>query len=141
MGGHSTMIRMAAWYQLGYVKAHSGVVNNLPRFKKLVNQLQLADSLAPIERLDTAAAKKKKDKSFTKCLIMVPMVVAKLAEKGGGMNKLTKKHICALLFIYFLAEMDNVKHKKPKLARKLSECIVNDPMKLPAPTDLAQTND
>jgi hypothetical protein len=70
------------------------------------------------------------------------MAVAKLAEKGGDVNKLTKKHICALLFIYFLVERDDVKHnKKHILSGKLSECILNDPTKLPAPTYLARTNE
>jgi tagatose-1,6-bisphosphate aldolase len=45
------------------------------------------------------------------------------------------------MFVYFLVDMDEVKHKKPELVRKfVSECMVNDPAKLPLPADLVQTN-
>ena len=53
---------------------------------------------------------------------------------------LTKKDISALLFVYFPVDMNEVKHKKLELVSKLSECMVNDPAKLPLPADLVQTN-
>jgi hypothetical protein len=68
--------------------------------EKLTNQLQLANSLAAIERSDVAIAKKKKTDSFAEHLAMAPMVVEKLAEKGGHVIRLTKKDISALLFVY-----------------------------------------
>jgi hypothetical protein len=48
---------------------------------------------------------------------------------------LVKKDISALLFVYFLVDMDKVKHQKLELETKLSECMVNDPEKLLLPTD------
>ena len=58
-GGHGATIKMAARKldQLGYIKAHSGVANDSARLKKLRNQLQLANSLASIERSEAAIAK------------------------------------------------------------------------------------
>jgi hypothetical protein len=105
------------------------------------NQLQLANSLAAIDRSDSATAKKKKTESFAECLAMAPMAVVKLAEKGGHVIGLTKKDISALLSVYFAVDMNEVKHKKLELVSKLSECMVNDPAKLPLPADLVQTNE
>ncbi len=62
----------------------------------------------------------------------------KLEEKGGDMNKLTKKHLSALLFVCLSVDMDEVKSKKPELARKLSACMANVPAKLS--TEIVQTN-
>jgi hypothetical protein len=56
------------------------------------------------------------------------------------MIKLTKKDIYVLLFVYFLVDMDQVKHKKLELVTKLSKCMENDPAKLLLPADLVQTN-
>ena len=70
--------------QLDYVKAHSCVANDSAPLEKLTNQLQLANSLAAIERSDAAIAKKKKADSFAERLAMAPMAVVKLAEKGGS---------------------------------------------------------
>ncbi len=97
------------------------------------NQLQLANSLAAIERSDAAIAKKKKTDSFDERLAMAPMAVVKLAEKGGLVISLTKKEISALLFVHFSVDMAEAKHKKPELVTKLSECMINDPEKLPLP--------
>ncbi len=106
------------------------------------NQLQLTNSLAPIDWSDSAIAKKKKTESFAECLAMAPMAVVKLAEKGGHVIGLTKKDISALLSIYFTVDMNEVKHKKLELVvSKLSECMVNDPAKLPLPADLVQTHE
>jgi hypothetical protein len=49
--------------------------------------------------------------------------------------RLTKKDIRALLLVYFLVDMDKVKHKKLELVTKLSGCMVNDPEKLPLLAD------
>jgi hypothetical protein len=133
-GGHGATIKMAARKldQLGYIKAHSGVANDSARLKKLRNQLQLANSLASIERSEAAIAKKKKTDSFAERLAMAPTAVVKLAEKGGQVTRLTKKDISSLLFVYFSVDMDEVKHKKLELVTKLDERMVNDPEKLPA---------
>ena len=134
-GGHGATIKMAARKldQLGYVKAYSCVANDSARLEKLTNQLQLANSLAVIERSDAAIAKKKKTDSFAERLAMAPMAVVKLAEKGGLAISLTKKEISALLFVHFSVDMEEAKHKKPELVTKLSECMINDPEKLPLP--------
>ena len=62
-------------------------------------------------------------------------------REGGHVIRLTKKDISALLFVYFLVDMDQVKHKKLDLVDRLSECMANDPAKLPLPADLVQTNE
>jgi hypothetical protein len=135
-GGHGATIKMAAQKldQLGYVKAHSCVANNSARLEKLTNQLQLENSLVAIERYDATIAKKKKSDSFAERLAMARMAVEKLAEKGGHVIRLTKKDVSALLFVFFLVDMDKVKHKKLELVTKQIECMVNDPEKLPLPT-------
>jgi hypothetical protein len=122
--------------QLGYVKAHSGVANDSAQLEKLTNQLQLANSLAAIERSDTATAKKKKTESFAKRIAMAPMAVVKLAEKDGHVIRLAKKDISALLYVHFSVDMDEFKYKnKPELVTKLTGCMANDPEKLPLPAD------
>jgi hypothetical protein len=103
--------------------------------EKLMNQLQLANSLAAIERSNAAIAKKEKADSFAEHLAMAPMALEKLGEKGGHVIRLKKKDISALLFVYFLVDMDEVEHNKLELATKLSKCMVNNPEKLPLPTD------
>jgi hypothetical protein len=80
--------------------------------EKLRNQLQFANSLAAFERSDTAITKKKKTKSFAERIAMAAMAVVKLAEKEGHVIRLTKKDISVLLFVYFLVDMDKVKHNK-----------------------------
>ena len=112
--------------QLGYVKAHSCVANDSARSEKLTNQLHLVNSLAAIEWYDAAISKKKKTDSFAERLVMAPMAVAKLAEKGGLVISLTKKEISALLFVHFSVDMEEA-------VTKLSECTINDPEKLLLP--------
>ncbi len=51
------------------------------------------------------------------------------------MIRLTKKDVSALLFVFFLVDMDKVKHKKLELVTKQIECMVNDPEKLLLPTE------
>ena len=36
-------------------------------------------------------------------------------------------------FYHFSVDMEEAKHKKPELVTKLSECMINDPEKLPLP--------
>jgi hypothetical protein len=55
-------------------------------------------------------------------------------REGGHVIRLTKKDIFALLFVYISVYMDEEKHNKLELVTKLSECMVNDPEKLPLPT-------
>ncbi len=138
VGGNGATIKMAAWKldQLQYVKAHSCVANatKLAQLEKLTNQLQLANSLAVIERSDTATAKKKKP-SLLPIALRWHLWRLELAEKDGHMIRLTKKDISALLFVHFLVDMDKLKHKKPEVVTKLTGCMVNDPEKLPLPAD------
>jgi hypothetical protein len=62
------------------------------------NQLQLTNSLAPIDWSDSAIAKKKKTESFAECLAMAPMAVVKLAEKGGARDRVDEeRYLCPSL--------------------------------------------
>ena len=56
-----------------------------------------------------------------------------MRRRGGLVIGLTKKKISALLFVHFSVDMEEAKHKKPELVTKLSECMINDPEKLPLP--------
>ena len=85
---------------LGSINNQSGLANDPVRLKRLENQLQLAKSMAAINK-EAAAEKATKASNATGQLIeRAPEAIAKL-KKGGDVSKLTIVEMCAIAFANF----------------------------------------
>ena len=85
---------------LGSINNQSGLANDPVRLRRLENQLELAKSMAAINK-EAAAEKATKASNATGQLVeRAPEAIAKL-KKGGDVSKLTIVEMCAIAFASF----------------------------------------
>jgi hypothetical protein len=72
---------------MGYIKSHSGIMNDDQHVKRVKSQGQLAESIAKIKCFEHAAKEKKQGYMHAVQSQLAPAVVLKLADKGGDVAK------------------------------------------------------
>jgi hypothetical protein len=111
---------------MGYVKSHSGIMNDDQRVKRLKNQAQLAESIAEIKCFENAAKEKKQGDMHVVQSQLAPAGVLKLVDRGGDVAKLTVKEILSILFACcYSIDMPPNKSgaKKPEYVKALEGAI------------------
>ena len=91
---------------LGYVKSHSGIMNDPVQLAALHNQLHLARSFASISEHEKCEAQKKKGGAKHELLNLAQIAKQNLANKSGDVSKITKKYICSLLLACYGKEVE-----------------------------------
>lgn len=109
----------------GNIKSHSGLQNDEKRLKSLRNELQLADSIAEIARVDKASKAKKKNESHQELLELAPKARDNLQAKNGNVSKITKKEISSILLMYYSIDK-SASCKKDELVSTLEKAIASD---------------
>jgi hypothetical protein len=89
----------------GNIKSYSGLVNNPQRLKNMSNAMKLADSLSQIKWIDQVDKAKKTNDLNAEQQLLAPKARDKLISNGLDANKLSKKEIASLLFVYYSVDM------------------------------------
>lgn len=110
---------------LGNLRGESGFANDVERLKRLKSQLELATSMAEIDK-ETAAEKATKASQATAGLVeKLPGALAKLKANGGDTVKLTMPELSAIAFGKFNGTVLN--GKKEDYVRGLNALIQAQP--------------
>ena len=86
---------------LGNLRGASGLANDDQRKQRLMNQLNLAKSLAAISKETQSEAAQAKSMATTASLSLAPAAIQKLKEKGGLASCLTMAELKAVAFASF----------------------------------------
>ena len=118
---------------LGFAHGHCCIVNSDENMKRMKQDLQLADSIAEIKRLETFNASQKKEELQESTRLKAPAAVKKFEESKRDASKLTKAEISALLFVCYGTIMDPKKSgsgfKKGDFVTKLKDALECDILK------------
>lgn len=109
------------------MRGSCGLANDAERMRRLKNQLDLAKSMAEINKLAAEEVAKNKSRAKAQLIQLGPIALQKLKDNARDASKLTKDQIRAVAFTVFggvdLKESD----PKPVLVEKLTNLINQQP--------------
>ena len=118
---------------LGNIRGECGWANDEKRLKRLQNTLQLATSLAEINKKTASEKAQAQSESTQKLIELVPGALQKLGEKDGDVAALTIPQMKALAFVRFNGVM--LKGNKDRHVAALKKLIEQQSgvLNIPAP--------
>lgn len=112
---------------LGNLRGSCGLANDAERMRRLKNQLDLAKSMAEINKLAAEEAAKNKSRATAQLIELGPIALKKLKENARDASKLTKDQIRAVAFTVFGGVQLKESDPKPVLVEKLTNLIQEQP--------------
>ena len=129
--GASTKLAKRKLNNLGMIRSHSGVQNNPEQIKRMKAQLQLAESMAAIQRQTQTTKAANAANTIKNLQEVAPQALQKLQAKNNDPAKLKKVELCAILRTHFNVRMEEAKTSKPDLVKALQEAMADKPMTIP----------
>ena len=123
---------------LGNIRGECGWANDEKRLKRLKNTLELATSIAEINKITASEKAQAQSESTLKLIELVPGALQKLGEKDGDVAALTIPQMKALAFVRFNGVvLKGNKDAHVAALKKLIEQqpgVLNTPAPAPAPS-------
>ena len=106
---------------IGNVIGQCAVVNSQENMARMKERLEMAASMAEIERVEAAAKADKLKEGLQKHAEKAPDAVKKLEKNGRNVNSLTKADMESILIMVYNKSLNGSKLKKPDYVRALEK--------------------